>query len=193
MRVRRPLHRLLVFDLDHVERARRAPARRGVEQHDRVVAVLHGEGEVHAANPEIAHLDAGGQLVPTEPVGQRDAEPVISEEYVADPGDEDAPRGYLGRRRLSGNEFDLVRGEEEAMPGLARQPQVAARIVLHDDRQRHPPLEVLLDRLDHRGIDRWVHPQVVAVHDQHAGIRREAEQLTRPRRGVGRLRIHSPQ
>src|SRR5207237_9409679 len=41
--------------------------------------------------------------------------------------------------------------EEEPVAELPVQAQVAARVVVGDDRQRDPSLHVLLDRLDHRG------------------------------------------
>ncbi len=53
------------------------------------------------------------------------------------------------------------------------------------------------DRAQDRGVDRGVHPEVVAVHDEHAGIRRKAQQLARPSRGRDRrppagISCHAP-
>jgi hypothetical protein len=41
----------------------------------------------------------------------------------------------------------------------------------------------VLDRLDDRGVDRVVHPEVVGVDDEHASIGSEAQQLTGPDHG----------
>jgi hypothetical protein len=42
-----------------------------------------------------------------------------------------------------------------------------------------------LDRVDDRGVDRVVHPEVIEVDDEYPGIGRKTQQLTRPNRGRG--------
>ena len=71
--------------------------------------------------------------------GDLDAEAVVAEEDVADA----RPRGRAAparRRRPSRQRLDLVGREEEAVPGLARDAEVAARVVLEVDRQVHGAL-----------------------------------------------------
>ena len=137
-------------DLDHVERPGGAAARRRVEQDDGVVALGDREREVHPADAEVDDLDPGRELPPREPVRERDAEAVIAEEHVADSGDEDPS---LGDRRPAvgrwpSQHLKLVRREEEPVPGLPRQPKIAARVVVEHDGNRRAPLDILFDRLD---------------------------------------------
>ena len=92
--------------LEDVQRAGRAAARRRVHQHDRLVAVEEGVGQVEAADAEIdhAHLRRGsgrrGQAL-----DDLDAEGVVAQEDVADAGD----RGCGGGPCNSPSSRDRVR------------------------------------------------------------------------------------
>ena len=93
-------------------------------------------------------------------MGERDAEAVVAEEDVADPGHEDAPRGAAARR-VGGQRLDLRRGEEEAVAEAAGGAEVAAGVVLDRDHEVDGALRVLLDR----------------VHDGDPAVQREVEHV----------------
>ena len=99
--------------------------------------------------PKSTTSTPGGSARRGEPVGERDAEAVVAEEDVADPGDEDAPGGR-GGGRVGGQRLDLGGGEEEAMAEAAGGAEVAPGVVLDGDHQVDGALRVLLDRV-HEG------------------------------------------
>src|SRR5438309_747664 len=68
-------------------------ARQRVHQDRRVPAVEERVGEIEAADSEVLHLHALRQRPLREPPGDLDAEPVVAEEDVADPRDQDALHG----------------------------------------------------------------------------------------------------
>jgi hypothetical protein len=85
--------------LQHVERARVAAAGHGVDEHEHVVAVEELVGQVHAADAGVDELDVRGQLPLAQRGDHRDAEAVVGEERVADPGHEDL---HVGTSSSSG-------------------------------------------------------------------------------------------
>src|SRR5581483_6568774 len=76
--------------LEHGHRARRLPARRGVDQHEQVAPVEQFVHQVHAADAEILDHDAGLAGPVREQPRHLDAEPVVVQEHVAHPGHEGA-------------------------------------------------------------------------------------------------------
>src|SRR5262249_23531767 len=75
----------------HVEQGPGAglvPARGGVDEDGGVVAAGEVVGEVHAADPVVGHPDPAGQADRGEPLGDLGAEPVVTEEDVADTSDQ---------------------------------------------------------------------------------------------------------
>ena len=122
--------------------------------------------------PKSTTSTPAGSGAAREPVGERDAEPVVAEEDVADPGHQHAPL-RRGAARLGGQRLDLGRGEEEAMAEAAGGAEVAAGVVLHGDHQVDGALRVLLDR----------------VHDGDPAVQREVEDVARPAAGRRRTRL----
>src|SRR5581483_9803340 len=81
--------------------------------------------------------------------------------------------------------------EEEAVPDLAREPEVLARVVVDDDGQVDAPLEVGLDGLDRRRLAREGD-----VEDVGPGARPEAHAVARAqsrRFGPAQLAVEAQQ
>ena len=82
------------------------------------------------------------------------------------------------------------RREEEPVPGLARDAEVAAGVVLEHHRELHDALEVLLDRLDDRGlaVQRALEDVAAAArvqaHEAAAADRGRPGTVDRPRRAA---------
>ena len=74
--------------LEDRDGAGRLPHRHGVDEHQGVVPVEQLVGQVHAADPEVGDPDTGWHLPTGQPVRHLDAEPVVTEEDVADAGDQ---------------------------------------------------------------------------------------------------------
>jgi hypothetical protein len=75
------------------ERAGRVPLADRVDEDERAVAVEQAVGQVHAADADVGDLDAVRQVPPGEPARDLDPEPVVGEEDVADPGNQDSSPG----------------------------------------------------------------------------------------------------
>src|SRR5262249_2950645 len=76
--------------LQDVQRAGPAAARRRVHQDHGLVAVEQGVGQVQAADAEVDHAHLGRRPPPRQPPDDLDAEGVVAQADVADAGDQDA-------------------------------------------------------------------------------------------------------
>jgi len=93
------LGRATDLGLDEVERPGPPAARDRVDQDDRVIAVEQGVGQVEPPDAEVDDADPLRQGPASQPVDDLDAEGVVAQEDVADPGDEDARRAHGDSRR----------------------------------------------------------------------------------------------
>ena len=121
-------------------------ARRGVEQHRRVLAVAQRVREVHAADAEVDDLDAGRQLAPREPRARarRRSRRRRGRRCRSRPRGR-APRGR-GRPSASGSTSS---GEKKKRwPGWRRSPRSRPGSSSTVTASWHVAVDVLLDRLD---------------------------------------------
>src|SRR5579862_492325 len=79
---------------EHEHRTGLFSSRTGVDQNDVVILIHEGEREIVTADTEIDDIHTGGKLTAAELPDDLDAEPVVAQEDVPDPGDE-----YSRRRR----------------------------------------------------------------------------------------------
>src|SRR6478672_2669372 len=118
----------------------------GVHQHGRAIAVEQGVGEIDSANAEVHDFHFRRKPPPRKSLRHLDAETVVTLEYVADTGDEDAAH-------LSGSLFhdlEFVWREEKPVTRHAIEAELAAGVVFEYDRHMDLVLEIALDRLDNR-------------------------------------------
>src|SRR5689334_15235161 len=80
-------------ELEQKQVARRAGARRSVDQNRELVAVRELVGEIESANAEVSNGDPGRQRLFGERAGDGAAEAVVAEEDVADAGHEHVHSG----------------------------------------------------------------------------------------------------
>jgi hypothetical protein len=127
--------------------------------------------------PKSATFTPRRQLALREQARHLDPEAVVGEEDVADAGDQDA----LGRRvRRAPEQLDFLGREEEAVPGLARTPEVAPRVVLEHHGDWTPPSRSCwTTRRPRPAVER-------AVEDVAGAARVQAHEASRARRGPPR-------
>ena len=122
------------------------------------------------------------------PLGQLlddfDAERVVTQEDVADAGDQNARRHIrLVPWLVIGQRFDFLGPEEKAVSGLSRQAHVLAGIIFDGHGEINAVFVVLLDRDD--GGDLTFHGDVEDVGVSHAAIAAPGRRRDRGRRRRG--------
>ena len=183
---------LVELGLDHEQRARRLAARRGVEQHDGVVALAERVGEVHAADAEVDDLDArrAARAGRAGRRARRRSRRRRGRRCRCRPPARAAVAGAAVAERL-----DLLGREEEAVPGLAPLAEVAARVVVDRPRRgaRRPPCPARSPRRPRCG--RRARGRTRRRRRAGAGARgcRGAARRRRPRRESGAGRSSSSQ
>ena len=115
------------------------------------LVILQGVRQVHAADAEVDHVNAGRQPAAREAPDDRHSETVVAQEHIADPGHEDALLDLLAHSRVVVERLHLLGREEEAVTDLSLLPQVAPRIVLHRDGDLYLSLHALHELLRRAG------------------------------------------